>query len=404
MTTLEHDLANPTGCPVTHHTSLNRDWTPAGWHAANFDLQRELAPIHTGLANGHQFYMATRMDDIRRSFQTAEVFSNTAVTPGEPDPPYRWIPEMLDGKYHLYWRQMLGPLWSPPAIDKLRPRLLQRFTEVLDAVADKGECEFVNDVALLFPNVMFMDLMGLPRADAAQFQAWEVAILHGGVGPERDQQRMDAMMAVIGYFMGLIAERRKEPRDDMLSYVLAAKLDDGPIPEQDILDFCLLMFMAGLDTVANQLTYNFWHLATHDDDRRRIVDDPSMIPGAVEEFLRYYSFVTPSRKVLSDTEIAGCPVPAGHMVFLPLVAANRDPREFGPDANEVKIDRGVNRHIAFGAGPHRCLGSHLARAELYIAMEEWHKRIPNYRIAPGTEVLEHGGQYGIEQLHLVWDR
>lgn len=403
MSTTEQALTNPARCPVTHQEQLDRDWAPAGWHAANYDVQRELAPVHTGLAKGHQFFMATRMEDIRRSFQTATVFSNSAVTLGDPEPPYLWIPEMLDGKHHLFWRQLLGPLWTPTAIQKLEPKLLQRFDEVLASVADRGECEFVADVALLFPNVIFMDLMGLPRSDAAHFQAWEVSILHGGTGPEKDQERMDAMMAVTGYFSALIEERRKEPRDDMLSYVLAAKLDDGPIPDQEILAFCLLMFMAGLDTVASQLTYSFWHLATHAEDRKRIVAEPELVPGAIEELLRYYSFVTPSRKVLVDTEIAGCPVPAGSMTFLPLVSANRDPREFGPDADQVKIDRAINRHIAFGAGPHRCLGSSLARAELRIAIEGWHRRIPDYEVKPGTDVVEHGGQYGIEAMHLVWE-
>jgi len=200
----------------------------------------------------------------------------------------------------------------------------------------------------------------------------------------------------------LIQQRRVEPTDDMLSYVLAAKIDGEPIPEQDILDFCLLMFMAGLDTVATQLTYNLWHLATHDDDRHRLVAEPELWPSAIEELLRFYSFVTPGRKVMKDTEIAGCPIKAGQMVYMPLVSANRDPREF-ENADQVIIDREVNRHIAFGAGPHRCLGSHLAREELFIAMSMWHERIPEYRIAPGTTVMEHGGQMGISSLPLVWD-
>jgi cytochrome P450 len=213
---------------------------------------------------------------------------------------------------------------------------------------------------------------------------------------------MAAMLAVIDYFRELIAERRRTPRDDMLSFVVGGQLEGGPIPDQDLLDFCLLMFMAGLDTVASQLAYSFWHLATHADDRRRIVDDPSLVPVAIEEFLRYYSFVTPGRKLVRDTEVAGCPMAAGQMVYLPLVAANRDPREF-ERADEVIIDRAPNRHIAFGAGPHRCLGSNLARAELRVALEMWHDRIPNYRLADGAEVTEHGGQIGISHLPLVWD-
>jgi cytochrome P450 len=403
MTAIDGDLFNPAGCPVTHIGEVNTAFAPAGWHMDNFDAKREQAPVHTGLANGHQYFLVTRMAEIRKSYQTATVFSNTAVTPGDPDPPYRWIPEMLDGAEHVAWRQMLGPLWTPAAIDTMRPKLRARFAEVLDDVVDRGSCDFVSDVALLFPNVIFMDIMGLPREDADKFQAWEVAILHGSRIDDGGIGRMTAMMEVIGYFTTLIQQRRAEMADDLLSYVLNAEMKGGPIPDQDILDFCLLMFMAGLDTVATQLTYSFWHLATHHDDRRRLVAEPELIPRANEEFLRYYSFVTPGRKVMADTEIAGCPVQAGQMVLLPLVSANRDPREF-EDADKVIIDREVNRHIAFGAGPHRCLGSHLAREELNIAMSMWHERIPEYRIAPGADVIEHGGQMGIGSLPLVWDR
>jgi cytochrome P450 len=162
------------------------------------------------------------------------------------------------------------------------------------------------------------------------------------------------------------------------------------------------MFMAGLDTVAMQLSYSFLHLATHDEDRRRIVEDPSLIPGAVEEFLRYYAFVTPGRKVTQDVDFGPCPMKAGQMIFLPIVSANRDPAEF-VDADKVIIDRPDNRHIAFGAGPHRCLGSHLARQELRIGLEEWHKRIPDYRLTAGVPVREHSGQIGLDNLPLEWD-
>jgi cytochrome P450 len=145
-----------------------------------------------------------------------------------------------------------------------------------------------------------------------------------------------------------------------------------------------------------------WHLSTHATDRHRVAEDPEVIPMAIEELLRYYSFVTPGRKVVADTEIAGCPIRAGSMVYLPLVSANRDPREF-EDADQVIIDRSDNRHIAFGAGPHRCLGSHLARQELRVAFEMWHARVPEYRLRADAELVEHGGQVGLDSLPLVWD-
>ena len=403
MTTIDDRIENPTGCPVTNYDQVSASSAPAGWHFDNFDAKREEGAVHTGVAGQYQYFLVTRMAEIRKSFQTPTIFSNTAVSPADPNPPYRWIPEMLDGHLHTAWRQLLGPLFTPAAIDKLQPKVRQLFAEILDGIAARGSCDFVRDVALVFPNVIFMDIMGLPREDAEKFQQWEVDILHHEFEtPEGQQRQMDAMMAVVGYFSDLIKVRRDDPQDDLLSQAIGWQIDGAPIPDQDLLDFCLLMFMAGLDTVAAQLSYSFWHLARHDDDRRRIVAEPELIPTAIEEFLRYYSFVTPGRKVIQDTEIAGCPVKAGQMVFLPIVAANRDPREF-ENADSVIIDRESNRHIAFGAGPHRCVGSHLARQELRVAMEMWHERIPEYRIADGAEIIEHGGQIGINSLPLVWD-
>ncbi len=390
-------------CPVTNYDTVNVASAAAGWHFDNFDVKREEAPVHRGLAGDNEYFLVTRLSDIRASFQNHGVFSNSSVTPADPNPPYKWIPEMLDPPVHTKWRQLLGPLFTPAAAAAIEPKLRERFGEILDGVVERGSCDFVHDVALVFPNSIFMDIMGLPRTDAARFQQWEVAILHGGNGSADDQQRQfGAMMEVIGYFSALIAERRADPQEDLLSIAVGWKIDGESIPDQELLDFCLLMFMAGLDTVAAQLSYSFWHLATHVDDRNRIVADPSLIPGAIEEFLRFYSFVTPGRKVMSDTAIAGCPVKAGSMVYLPIVSANRDPREFD-NAGQVIIDRVDNRHIAFGAGPHRCLGSHLARAELRVAMEMWHERVPNYRIQPGVELREHGGQIGLDNLPIEWD-
>jgi cytochrome P450 len=164
--------------------------------------------------------------------------------------------------------------------------------------------------------------------------------------------------------------------------------------------------MAGLDTVTQQLAYSFLHLATHQSDRQRLVDEPAIIPVAIEELIRYYATVTPGRKVMEDTDFHGCPMKAGQIVFMPLCGGTRDASEF-PAADRVDFDRVNNHHMAFGAGPHRCVGSHLARRELRIAFEEWHLKIPEYRLAPGfdaSQIAEHsgGGVFGIDSLQLVW--
>jgi cytochrome P450 len=401
MTTVDREPKTAESCPFINYTDIAVGETPALWHFDNFDRLRDEAPMHFGDALGHEFWLATRMADMRDVYQDPSIFSNHHGGLHLPDPEFMWIPEMLDPPLHTTWRQLLGGLFSPGAVSKLEPRVRGRFLEILDDIAEKGECEFVQDVALVYPNVIFMELMGLPVEDAPQFQIWETEILH--LPPTELERSMAAMGEVNNYFADLIAQRRKNPRNDIVSVSMTWKIDGKPVSDEDLLSLYLLLFMAGLDTVAMQLSYSFMHLATHDDDRQRIATDPSLIPGAIEEFVRYYSFVTPARKVLRDTTVAGCPIKAGQAIWLPLVAANRDPEEF-PDADKVIIDRQENRHIGFGAGPHRCLGAHLARQELNIALEEWHKRIPNYRLKPGVEIREHGsGQIGLNNLSLVWD-
>jgi cytochrome P450 len=163
-----------------------------------------------------------------------------------------------------------------------------------------------------------------------------------------------------------------------------------------------LLYAAGLDTVAGELGYMFLHLATHPDHRRLVTEQPERIPAFVEEALRVYSIVTTNRIVTRDTEFAGCPMKAGDRVLLSMPAADRDPRQFA-DADTFDVERTNNRHIAFAAGPHRCLGSHLARLELQIAVEEWHRRIPEYSLAADAEVTFHvGGVAGVDSLPLEW--
>jgi len=387
-------------CPFVRYEEVNVAKADALWHFDNYDRLRDGARAYFGDAGGHEFWLLTRLADIRAAFQQPQLFSSTAVAPDQPDPPYMWIPEMLDPPVHTKWRQLLGPMFSPEASARLEPKVRQRFSEIMDEVASRGRCDYVADVALRFPNTIFMEIMGLPVSDADQFQAWETAILHtGAVGSDVS---LNAMGEVVAYFGALVAERRKAPREDLVSRAIRFEIDGQPVSDDDLLSMCLLLFMAGLDTVAMQLSYSMMHLATHDDDRRRLVADPSLFPGAIEEFLRYYSFVTPSRKIMADTVFQGCPIKAGQMIHLPIVSANRDPHEFA-DAQRVIIDRADNRHIAFGAGPHRCLGSHLARQELRIGLVEWHARVPEYRLTPGVAIVEHGGQVGLDNLSLEWD-
>jgi cytochrome P450 len=354
------------------------------------------------------FWIVTGFELQREALQNPRLFSNTATTPADPDPSFMWIPEMLDPPEHTRWRQLLGPMFTPQRMALLEPTVQRRCVELVESIASRGECDFFQDFAREYPTTIFMGLMGLPISEARLLMEWEDAILNFSTEDDPDRSKMmKAMSDVQDFFRELIAVRRKDPQDDLVSASLTWEIDGQPIPEADLLNMCLLLFMAGLDTVTQQLTYSFLHLATHQDDRQRLVDEPAVIPGAIEELLRYYAIVTVGRRVMEDTDFHGCPFKTGEIIFMPLTASTRDEREF-PGADRVDFDRSPNHHIAFGAGPHRCLGSHLARRELRIALEEWHRSIPNYRLAPGFEpptIREHsgGGVLGLDRLPLVWD-
>jgi cytochrome P450 len=372
-------------------------------HVEAIDELRSAHPFVFSSFGPKGFWVMTEPDLVRTALQHPEVFSSSVVTPLEEDPPYRWIPEMLDPPEHTRWRQLLAPHFAPKLMEQMEPKVRQRCIEIIDGFAARGHCDFMRDFAWRYPTTIFMELMGLPVDGLEQFLAWEHDILHLTADEDPDRSKaIAAMIAVQQYFGELLGRKRSEPGDDLVTAALGWEIDGRPASQQELLDWCLLMFMAGLDTVSIQLSYAFWYLAGHPEDRARLVAEPALAAPAVEEFLRCFAFVAPSRKVMENTELGGCPMHKGDMVLLPLSSVTRDPAAF-VDPASVVLDRAPNNHIAFGAGPHRCLGSHLARRELRVALEEWHARIPDYRLAPGGEVVEHGGMYGIDALELVWD-
>ena len=385
---------------------INLDYSahmPQGyWHKKYDELRAEAPWYRNEFRNG--FWMVVNYEGILQVLQNPEVFSSSVVVPVDPNPDYRWIPEMLDGEEHRQWRQQLAPLFSPRAVAKLEDKVRAWARELVGRIADKGRCDFVSEFAQVYPTTIFLELMGLPTDKLDTFMHWEHQIMRSPKTEEGHKERMRGMRSVTEYFKKVIAEKRKNPGEDIISAALQFTVDGKPVSEDDMLAFCLLMFMAGLDTVTATLGWTFLHLARNLQDRKRIVADKSLIPTAVEEFLRAYAIVNPSRKATRDIEVQGCPIKKGDMVFVPLNAANRDDAAF-EDAQTVKIDRHPNNHIGFGAGPHRCLGSHLARRELKIALEEWHERIPDYRLADDCpELVEAGGQIALTTpMILTWD-
>ena len=399
--TTERDVG---GCPVMHfELSADRE---AGRYWADADALREQMPVFFNtVAQG--FWVVTRHDAVKQLYQDYELFSSESFVPWDPEPAYRFVPTQIDPPLHVKYRQILNPRFSPTAVSEADEDVRTIARRLVEAVAPRGECDFVAEFAIRFPTEVFLSVIGLPTVDADQLVPWVEDFFAGLNGAEDKLPGMAAALdAIRNYFVDVLTDRRAnpsaEPRD-LVSYLLRAQLDGRPLTDTELLDICTVLVLAGLDTTRGQLGYLFQHLAEHDDDRQRILADPVLIPAAVEESLRLHTIILhDARKVTRDAEFHGCPLSRGDMVMGLVSAANRDPRHYDR-ANTYDMDRVGAHHLGFAAGPHRCLGAHLARRELQIAVEEWHRRIPHYRIATDEMLVERGGQLTLVSLPLAWD-
>jgi cytochrome P450 len=216
---------------------------------------------------------------------------------------------------------------------------------------------------------------------------------------------MQAVHEMSAYFAGHVAHRKQHPTDDLISTLMNARDKDGqPLSDAHVQGSLRLLLIAGIDTTWSAIGASLWHLAKTPADRERLIAEPELLPTAIEELLRAYAPVTMAREVMKETVISGCPVKPGNMVLLSFPAANRDPAVF-PDADKVLIDRKENRHAAFGLGIHRCVGSNLARMEMTVAIEEWLKRIPDFKLDPAGRVTwSEGTVRGPRQLPMLFTK
>ncbi|HXY91826.1 MAG TPA: cytochrome P450 [Acidimicrobiia bacterium] len=363
----------------------------------------EQAAVHR--TGGGSVMVASRaaVDEV---FQDPKRFSSAAfggVSLGNVRP---LIPLSVDPPNHSKYRKLLDPLFAPKRMDAAEPDIAARVNHFMDMFADRGECHFTDEFAVPFPSSVFLGLMGLPWDELDAMLRMKDGIIRPGgfeLTMEERQERMNQNgQDIYAFFNAILDEREQNPRDDILTQFLDAKVDGEQLTREEILDICFLFLLAGLDTVTDSLTCSFAYLAQHPEHRQQIVDDPSIIPSAVEELLRWESPVPGvPRFCTEDTEVAGCPIKKGDSIGVSVGAANVDTEEF-PDAFDVRFDREVNRHLAFGGGVHRCLGSHLARRELRVVLREWHRRIPEYELKPGIDLHYVTGLRSVENLELVW--
>lgn len=392
------------GCPISH-TEFGEDTDILG-HYTLLDADREKARFQFNDTRPRGFWMLQRYDDVVEGFQKHETWTTAVRSALRPDPGEPLLPQDLNGQDHVKLRRILNQFFAPAAVRRMEPKARQRAIQLVDEVRPRGECDFVAEFAIRFPTDLFLELLGLPVEHGEFFLPWSEALFSAFLKGDPESAAV-SKKKILDYFDDAVNERRANPRDpglDMVTRLVQARIDGEPISQRDILTICLTLLLAGLDTTRSALGFMFAHLAQHDEDRRRLAQEPSLGRAALEEFIRLYPLVIQvGREVQEDADFHGLELRAGDVVWLGIGQANRDPRKF-PDPDRYNPDReGVNQHLAFGAGPHRCLGMHLARLELLVALEEWHQRIPDYRIKPGPRLTERGGQLTLASLPLEWN-
>ncbi len=298
------------------------------------------------------------------------------------------IPLQVDPPEHVRYRRMLDPLFAPRKMAALEDGVAALVNRCIDGFIERGRCDFSEEIAVPIPSGTFLQLLGLPLSRLDEFLAVKDDMIRpsGATQEEQNAKRGAAGQWVFAMYGEALDERHAAPSDDILSH-FAALEKSGELTREETLNICFLLLTAGLDTVTDTLECSLAFLARHPDHRRQLVADPSLIPHAVEELLRYETPVPGIARVAEvDTEIGGCPVAKGDLVSVLIATYNVDASVF-PEPLTVDFHRGVNAHIAFGAGVHRCLGSHLARMELRVVLREWHRRIPDYQLTDGHVLM-----------------
>jgi cytochrome P450 len=367
------------------------------------ELRAECPVVHTKRFLG--CYLPTTYEAVKQIAYDTDHFSSRRiiVRDARPEITNSAPPITSDPPEHKPAKQLLLPAFTPDAMKKLEPRVRAICNELIDEFIAEGKCDAAARYSKHIPVRAIAHMLGIPEEDGELFVRWIHEILELGIKDESMIVR--AVQEMSGYFACQIEQRRKHPTDDLISTLMNARDNKGkPLSDMHVMGSLRLLLIAGIDTTWSAIGSSLWHLAKTPGDRERLVAEPELLPTAIEELLRAYSPVTMAREVVKETVISGCTVKPGNMVLLSFPAANRDPTVF-PDADKVVIDRKENRHAAFGLGIHRCVGSNLARMEMTVAIEEWLKRIPDFRLDPAGQVTwSEGTVRGPRQLPMLFKK
>jgi cytochrome P450 len=364
-----------------------------------YDFIREREPVHHAPDGS---WVLTRYDHSAALLRDPRFSTNPARLTEGPDPasmgPIRQVGSslmmFLDPPDHTRLRSLVSQAFTPRMVESLRPRIQLLVDELLDAVIEKGEMDVLADLAYPLPTVVICEMLGVPPEDREKFKAWSAdasRMLDGYLDKAAMDKGMVAGMYLFQYFTDLVDDRRRRPREDLLSALLAAKAPSGPssgaaeadgerLTHAELLSTATLLFVAGFETTMNLVGNGTLALLRNRDEMTRMGNDPALVRTGVEELLRYDGPVHVTARIATeDLEIGGYTIGEGEQVVAMLGAANRDPAQF-PDPHRLDVARTPNRHLAFGGGPHFCLGAALARMEGQLAFETMLRRLPDLEL------------------------
>lgn len=373
-------------------------------HEIDSDIQVKIArELHSGpdiiwtpRNGGH--WVFTRAEDIDQGQRNGALFSMREITVPKGTTPFLNIPLETDDPEHLAYRAALQPSFAPAEILKLEREIRELTIELIEAFLARGECEFVTEFAAILPIVIFMNLARLPAKDKDDLMAWSDAAVH----PTSFENRQWGYGSMASYIEKLMADRADNGEEDVISQIMRGRVFDRDMTYQERHSMILNALLGGLDTVMSTMGFIASFLARHPDHRRQLIDDPTMIPKAVDELMRYHGATGTARVVTEDVVYKGVQFKEGDRVLIQSMLHGQDPRRF-PNPETVDFTRKDVRHATFGQGTHRCIGALLARLEMRIFIEEWLKRIPDFRLAEGkAPIVERGMVNSMRSLWLQW--
>lgn len=378
-------------------------------HVKAANLESHAPPIFwTPFNGGHWIFVSH--EAVSKALSDYQTFSSEHFSPEAFDAMMSELPEeeripapipiCIDPPLHTKLRQPLFATFSPKSVIAMEDKIRELAEKLIKEIADRGQCEFQHAVSDIYPVEIFLSMFGLPIEKEREYR--ELAKQHLSIISPDLSENMLMMKAIADVIRGTLLDRRENPKDDIISLLWSLEIEGEPMTLELMLSYCVILFIAGLDTVVNALGFGIRHLALDTSLQRDLRENPSLIPAAVEEMLRRYAFVAPIRMLKNDSVFMGVKLAKGERVMMFIPSASVDEKVY-KNAKSFDINREKSNHMAFGVGPHHCLGAHLARMELKVMYETVLRILPEFYLDPEKPPAFHGSIIaGPTEINLVW--